>query len=400
MISKVELKRYIEIGKKIVVVEDAGIDQTNIAACLFRLTGDGFEIEAKEEFDSLGALKESTLLKYPLVLGITSQQVLTKKLPSYKKSEADIALAFSNINKEEFGIERLYTNSQCFVSICRKKIILELIENYESIGAKVISFFLGSAYLSNLVDILPYAEMYSKTVKLETQEGEIKFVPNKEGISETYQLGDENINSAHILSIALGLQFLNNQTEVYSNVQDFKKQLFSKTIQSRYYKALASAMLSVLVVALLINSWVFSSIFQKVEQLQENQQLYETQKELISNMQQSIEKKSKLINSIQQTGFSNSSQLINEIIEPIPASILLKSVVYQPLKKVVRLNKYIQQNKGEITVSGRTNDKKEFFKWTENIENSEFLEQLIIEEFEDLSLESADFNISLQIVDK
>ncbi len=396
MISLQQIKQHLKLGKRLLVVEESGLTSNPISACVFLLTKEGFQIETFKEFDAIEEVKNEFGNKYPVIIGLSSQQVLTKEITSFKKENADFSLAFPNINYNDFYFENFYNAQRCFVSICRKKVVDELVDLYHTKGFQVISLYIGNSYLIPLQEFISYETLYSKTASIDYTD-DVKISPNKDNYTVQYNIAGTDIQSAFILPLAVGLYFFNPRAEIFSNTKELNNRLYRDYSQSRYYKLGVVTSISILVIALLINSLVFASTFKKVEQLTQNQQLFSIQKETLDKTKASVDKKAALIKSIQQTGFSSSSQFISSIIEDMPSSITLSNVNYQPLIKGVRPKKEILQKIKTIIFEGKTNEKEAFFDWTTGLEKNTFLKQLIIEDFKDISARTASFNILIYL---
>lgn len=389
-----QLKQFATLGSALLAVEHSDVLDCKISGCYFHLSKLGFEIASFFKVKDVEDLIQKQGVKLPVVIGFTTNQIITKEVPSFKKDNKDISLAFPNINQDDFYINRLYTNETCFVSICRKKVIDQYLSEYKDKGVKVVSFYLGNSYLNELSSVLDYPEVYSKTAKAAfSNNALLSLEKSSNDTSGNYYIEEESVPSHALLPVALGLHYLSAFSVTNINTEDENRKLKVAFKKLRIQKLSIYSSITLLLLLLTINSLLFSSIFKKVEKLQQNQQSFEIQKELITRLQGSHDKKKQLVQSIQKTGFSNSSQIINEVLENIPKSILLETLEYQPLEKKIRADKPIVIGAKKLLIIGKTSDKDNFFDWVKTIEAKPFVSNLNIEDFQDASTRTARFEI-------
>ncbi len=392
------IKQHIEIGKKVTVIEYSSNREFPISGVVLNLTKDGFDIEKKFDAENVSDLNNFDIEKTPIILGITSKQVLTKKLENFNKDRADFPTAFPNILQKDFYFENFYNENTCFVSICRKKVVEEIIAEYSTHKLQIIAFYLGNAYINELLPFLGNPEIvFTKTAKITLEESKISLLQTNSSENKLYHIGEEEITSKHLLSVALGLHYTNGFSEIISNKKAIGERLKVTFTNKQYFKYIGITLVSLLFLGLMINSLFFSSLLKNVNQLEQSQQLFESQKMVLTDLQNQVKLKSKLVESIQQTGFSNSSEIVSSILSDLPNSILLTEFVYQPLKKGIKKNKPITPIHNQILISGKTNDKTQFFEWIKTIETNRFVDKLSIDDFQDKTTKAANFNITITL---
>lgn len=396
MLSLTEIKQTIKLGKQFVTIEHSDAVEQPISGLVLRLTKEGFDIEKKFLATSKENLKKQIDTKLPIVIGITTKQVLTKSITDFKKEEVDASQSFPNINPEDFYIERLYTKQDCFITICRKKAVDNVIKDYQELGFQILSFFLGNSYINELVPFISNSEVFTTNRKAIFNEEELSFLhTTTEPTVENYTIGDEIVPSRYVIPLSQALYFLNTRSEIQSNTVNLNKNLLDTYIQNRYVKNGSIALLGILFLFLIINSIVFSNTFKQLETFKQREQLFSSQKGAIEQMETELHQKENFVNSIQKTGFSSSSLIVSLIVEKIPHTVSLTILKYQPLKKTVRLKKPILLKEGEISISGKTVDKDAFFTWIKEVSVLDSIGVVKVDDFQDISAKSALFQVSV-----
>lgn len=336
--------------------------------------------------------------KQQLNLIITDDQVLLKEV-SDTGTDADIVSeAFPNLNLNDFYYQILRTTKKSFIAVCRKIHVQTLIEQIEKTKIKVISVSLGALKMAALAEYAADEDLISYANKVVFDNGEVDFIiPENEKQEKQYRIEDLDFSSKYTLPLAVAMDLIVATSKVSGNLEIKNQELHKEYKGIRFFKNTLQIGIGFLLGTLLLNFFVFSSNYKKWQTLQEELQVYTTQKEQILIKQKEVETKENLVQSILTTGFSKGSFYIDQIVQVQPSTIILNSFTYQPLQKPVRKDKMIEIKQGIISISGESTDKGDFTVWLKTIEELEFIDNVTIIQYGLNKRNVSDFELTLSI---
>ncbi len=317
-----------------------------------------------------------------LFLVITDHQILSKQVSNTGTDTEIVTEAFPNLNLNEFYYQILRTTEHSFISVCRIEYVETLIEQYEKANINITSVHLGELKMVSLATYAKNGKFCSNTSEVNYVNGEITSIKTSGGIpKEEYTIEGLALSSKHILPLAVALDYFLGTDKISGNIEFRNLELFKKLRESRFFKNTLQIGIGFLLIVLIINFFAFSTKYKKWQGLQEELQVYSSQRKLIEDKQAGVKTKEALVQSILATGFSRSSNYVNQIMQELPNTVLLTSLTYQPLEKPIRNDKAIDLKNGVISISGKSTDEDQFTTWLRSMESLSFTKNVTITKY-------------------
>ncbi len=334
----------------------------------------------------------------PVNLVVTDHQVLAKEV-DHTGTEAEIVSeAYPNLNLNDFYYQILRSTEKSFIAVCRKEHIQEILDSLKKEKINITSVSLGALKGISLASYADGEKLITYTEEIYFQDNHISNIISKVDESkEEYDIEGLTFPSTHTLPLAVALDTFSNSEDISGNIDVLNDVLAQQYKETRFFKNALQIGIGIILIALLINFFVFNSNYKKWQGLQEELQIYTTQKEQITKKQLDVSTKEALVQSILTTGFSRSSLYIDRIVNLLPTSIILNSIDYQPLAKPVRKGKFIDLQKDLISITGKSIDKEDFTIWLRTIESLSFIDKVTIVQYGLDKKNTSDFELTLTI---
>ena len=98
------------------------------------------------------------------------------------------------------------------------------------------------------------------------------------------------------------------------------------------------------------------------------------------------------------TGFSKSSYYIDQIIQSQPTTIILTSLSYHPIRKVIRNDKPITLDHKTIQIIGNSSDKTSFTAWLNTVESLDFVDTVTIINYGLNNKDNSIFEVAIHLI--
>ncbi len=343
--------------------------------------------KSKDEFEIIDKFQENTQEAIIDKIGkgnaihliVTGKNVIRKQLAYDSETNNElISQAFPNLNIDDFFVQILKVNHKAFVSICRKSYIEGIIETFKKENVWVISFSIGKLILSSVTSFIKESfETRNELVICEVDEI-IEFKPKTGTTSKEYSIGDAKVSQDYLIPLAAICNEIIGSTVLsttYDKEEVFLKKQYKETV---FFKKTLTYGIGGLLFLLIINFLVFNNAYKKWQLLEEEVQLYSSQREQILQKKEEVAQKEAIVMSILNTGFSKSSWYLSEIVKKMPTTITLENYAYQPLKRSVRKDKAIQLHSDQIKIKGETLSKVDFNDWLRQLEELKFIVDITI----------------------
>ncbi|WP_062053713.1 hypothetical protein [Aquimarina longa] len=392
------LASYSPFRKKLIALEYSNNKDTPIIIGLELAQKKG-ELENTQTFTVASADELSELIKNQKAsLVITDDNVLSKEVSHTGTDIEIVGEAFPNLNLNDFYYQILRTSEKSFIAVCRKEHVENSIEQFKKEAIKIVAISLGGLKLEALSGYADNENLKSYTTTVSFNNGEVvSLLPKKEDIEEEYTIEGLSFLSIHTLPLAVVLNTVLNSDTISGNLEIKNQELYQEYTESQFFKNTLQIGVGFLLITLLINFFVFNANYKKWQGLQEELQVYTTQKEQILKKQAEVSIKDTLVQSILATGFSKSSYYINTITQVQPSTIILASIAYQPLEKPIRKDKAIELTQHHISITGTSTDKTDFTIWLRTIEGLPFVNTVTIIQYGLDKKNASNFELTLSI---
>jgi hypothetical protein len=324
--------------------------------------------------ESFESFEKSLNTSLPLIVCYDGKKVLNKKVNL--TSEVDLNWN-KNLDLNSIYYTKHNTQSNIFISICRKDIVNFWIEKLLSSKFQVVDFYIGPLTSFILSSAINKETIISNKTELVVRNSELFQLDKVELFEDqVYNIGDSNLNNFEITIYGAGLIY-------FTDNLDFEKSTIANLNQEEiiYKKAfnyfgvftLILFFTSLLLSYFLIQFYLSKNAELSVENLYSNKSYQE-----IISLESQLKEKEELIN---KSGFL-SKQFLSfysfEIINSLPSSMGLNEFNINPLSKDVKENKSIEFIPYQIILKGITKDEEEFNNWIKESRNKKWLKRIEI----------------------
>lgn len=395
------IKTYHQFGNRFCGVEHATKGNNEILyATVLKKSRKALDTYDFIEANSVEELALRLNKKQHVFLIINNDNVLTKcvEVKNQVKKEALVYNAFPNLDLNDFYFEILTQDDAHFVSICRRGYLDALILEYKKHNISIINIALGNNVLSNITDFFNRSSIMLSNAEAALQNKQIKSFEKVEVLETTnYNVNGIITNNFGLLSLSAALDTVINQYSTEGNLDFHIQTLRQNFFQSRFYSQFIKVGLVIILSVLLINFFVFSHYFNRVNDLQQTAQINENTKQDLLLLNEEVDKSQKMVEDMLKTNASKSSYYTNAIIQSLPQSILLSELNYQPLLKSIKKDKAVNTEANTITISGLSNKSEAFSKWLNTLERVYWVNHVNVSNYEDTSSSQSKFSIKLDI---
>lgn len=359
------------------------------------------DIVLKEKIETLENIIDYIPKKSGIALVVNNDKVLSKKTPSPHDGDDNklIQNAYPNINIKEFYFDILRQPDCCFIAICRKEYIDALIDDYRNKNLYVISVSFGNQVVSNMHSFLNSKEIFtSNAVVTKNQDGISDINKQSNSITHEYDINGLQVSSTYLLSFAATLNVvLSKKIYEHSNFDTRYKVLNTDFQQQRFFSQFLKIGLLFILIALLINFFIFNHYFNKVSELRQTSQVNESSKNQLITLKEDVDKKEKFITDILKSESSKSSFYTNAIMVSLPESIRVSELNFQPLIKRVKTDKPIEYETDIIHVNGVSSVPTDISNWISDLEQIEWIEKVVITDYSESNKSLTEFSLNIAI---
>ncbi len=377
------LSSYRPFGKKILALEHTkqGTKPLIFGLELVQKKGE-LDIHQTFRLNLPGEIEKIIKTATPGYVVITDDQILSKEISQTGTDTEILAEAFPNLNLNDFYYQILRTSTTSFIAVCRKQYVEALLASYQKTTVKVIGVHLGELKAVALSNYVKNDVVNTNTSNINYVDGAIvSMTLKRDTVPEEYVIEGLTFSSTHTMPLAVALDEVLQNDRITGNIQHQNSGLQKQYRESLFFTKTLQIGVGFLLLALLINFFVFNAKYKKWQVLQEELQVFTTQKEQIKNKQSDVNTKEALVQSIRTTGFSKSSYYIDQMIQLLPNTVVLNSFTYQPLEKPIRKDKTIDLRTDVISITGKSTDKEGFTTWLRAVEGLSFIETVTIAQY-------------------
>lgn len=306
-----------------------------------------------------------------LYLVVNNEQVLSKKIDFVHASkERVVKAAFPNIQLQDFYFE-VYSNDQVsLVAICRKEEVKKIIANYQEKGISVINFSLGNLQIQSLLPFVLEKEFRTSNAIVKVGENKIEGIEKKEVPCKKYDINGLEIDSNHLLSLAGIIDYYSGKKKTDNQYQ---KSLQTEYQQKRFFALGLRFALGFLFLSLLINFLMFSNYRNKTSDLNTELAINESYKKQMVSLKDVVDRKKKLVESINSVSTSKVIWYVDEISKTVPTTLSLDEITYQPLIRPAREGKKVIVDNAVVFIKGISKSDSDFTKWISKLENLDWI---------------------------
>ncbi|WP_417940951.1 hypothetical protein [Flavobacterium sp. RS13.1] len=373
-------------------------DEEKISLLWVEKKKEGLVIAIKDRVSYTGKIAEKWDTKLPFFLTINTAQVIQKEVSSTDVSDEKLLhKAFPNTNWEDFYFEIWRLKTKSIIAIARKSYLDEIISNYESQKIVIAGLSLGICSIAAIFD-------YTEETVLQTNHQLISKDEQQQIISSsaldavvTYIINDLQIENRQLLAFSGILRLIMNTTVNTGSVITYSSELYDVYNQKTFFAKGLRMAIGVILVVLVFNFIFFTHYYKLAQEAAETVLVNKSSIGDINKIKQRIIVKEEKVKNIVGKSTSQSSLIINEIANKVPASILLTEMSFNPLEKKIKSEEPILTREKTITISGATINNGGFTNWIEKIEKLRWVDKVVITHFGKNDANETVFSIKLTL---
>lgn len=334
--------------------------------------------------------------------GIIHKKVEVELIKEDLKQANLVSYVLPNVEAKDFYGQYNEQDDSIFISVCRNKLIEELLKELSEFNCYPSEIFLGPFSLETIAGFIDSnTQLNVNTQRLVFLNGKIKAIERLENYTqESYVIEGESLSSEII--IAYSAAILNSLELSYSanRIQEIEQNRNAIQFRMKFKKYLTFS-LGVFCILLLINFLVFSYLFQKTE----------ASSNIVSSNEEYIRKQNKIKTDYQRKkdylfrkNWDNKIQLTNymeDLSIVAPTGLRLLSVAYQKLNnKKSRQEKMMVFDYSTIEVNGTVRNSSELNQWMKQLDEFIYVKDIKLLDYKiNISTNIYMFNLKILLND-
>ncbi|WP_369014666.1 hypothetical protein [Flavobacterium anhuiense] len=395
--AKFSLNNFL-LGKQYIAVEHFTLNsEDKVALLLVENKKEGLVISKKDRVSYNGTIAEKWDPKLPFFLIINSNQVIQKEVSGIDPlDEKLLHKSFPNTNWDEFYYEIWRVKTKSVIAIARKSYVDTLLENYKNQKIEVAGISLGVCSIADIIEYSNENQFFTNYQLVSKEENPIIAI-NPLETTVAYTINGLQIENRQLLAFSGILRLLLNNTANTGSVLSYSEELYDDFNQNSFFKKGIKIMVGIVLAILVFNFIFFSRYYKLAQESSETLLVNKSSIEDVTKIKQRIIVKEEKVKDIDGRMTSRSSQVINEIANRVPTSILLTELIFNPLEKKVKAEEPILTKDKVIVISGTTIANQDFTKWVEEIEKLKWVDKVLITHFGKNEENETTFSINLTL---
>ena len=373
-------------------------NEDKISLLLVEKKKEGLVITKKDRVNYTGKISEKWDNKLPFFLTINTNQVIQKEVSSTDASDEKLLhKAFPNTNWEDFYFEIWRLKTKSIIAIARKSYLHEIVTNYESQKITIAGISLGICSIADIIDYTDEAVLQTNHQLISNQEQEQIISANLQDSVITYNINSLQIENRQLLAFSGILRLIMNGTVNTGSIITYSGELYDDYNQKTFFVKCLKIAVGALLVVLVLNFIFFTHYYKLAQETSETLLVNKSSIEDVNKIKQRIVVKEEKVKNLVGKTTSQSSLIINEIANKVPASILLTELTFNPLVKKIKPEEPIITQEKTITISGTTIANEAFTNWIESIEKLNWVDKVLITHFGKNDTNETVFSIKLTL---
>lgn len=386
------------LGKQFIGVEHFTLNnEEKVSLLLVEKKKEGLIIAKKDRVGYKGKIAEKWNPKLPFFLIINSNQVIQKEISGIDAADDKLLhKSFPNTNWDEFYYEIWRLKTKSVVAIARKSYVDKLLEEYQNQNIIITGISLGACSFADIIDYTNADELYTNHQCIRKESDQVISIYHLES-AVSYDINDLQIENRQLLAFSGILRLITNHTLNTGSIISFSDALYNQYNQKTFFNKGIKVAIGIVLGILLVNFVFFTHYYKLAQESSEILLVNKSSITDVSKIKQRIIVKEEKLKSIDGRMASQSSLIINEIANKVPASILLTELIFNPLEKTVKEEEPIVTKDKVIILSGTTIDNQDFTKWIDGIEKLNWVDKVLITHFGKNEDNETTFSINLTL---
>lgn len=376
------LRTYLNYGKRFTSI---WMDRDNESLTIYmaegRLVNNEIEIFETFETRNIQELVKKTGKRKHAYLILTGSGILTKSIDSNIPNEKALAHTFPNIDSKLFYYTIHQQGDKKYVSVCRKSTLEDVLQKFETKGIYFTGISIDILSLSNILTNIPKKAIHPGKYQVGIGDDIIEEIIPDSSKKEVnpISIGNKKFTESFLVPIgAFGNYFSSCEN---SNLKILEKQRANLFKEKSLFGILLITGISVILGALLINFFFFSSYYKEIQILRENYQTELTRKSLLDKNREALAKSRLIASSVINSENSKVSFYLNRITADSPRSIVFNDIQFQPLLRNLKQDNVVEVDEKKIIIHGLSSDKEKFSEWLQGIQEYDWVSDINITDF-------------------
>ncbi len=344
----------------------------------------------------LDNLKKELPAKVPLILNFSGKGIINKKVGAKDNYIKEVLF---NANLEDFYIYTATSKAHNFVSVCRKNIVDEQINEFRKIGHHIIDYSIGPFVAISSIGIMKESVLSLENEEVVFANGSIvdyRRISNK-STDYKYCVGNDLLKGKEVVLLS---SLLNNLYP--SGAIEYDKGFLLENQKNYRLKkvfdffAVASM---VTVLTLLLCSYLLLNYFNN-KYIEYEEQLYHFNDNYhkIKQMEEDLMNKQFMVENSGVLKGQFLSFYINELIGSLPGEITLSGLEVNPLEKKVKINEPISIQSDIVVITGETSHSIYVHRWVNKISEEPWVDKVEILSLNRVDKNTGAFSLKIEIL--
>lgn len=345
------------------------------------------ELEGTHQLKSLDEIPAKILKnKIPFVLVVNGKGILFKKVTLAEAGATPEQIIQANlpaVSASDFYIQLVeQENGTGFLSLCRKEIINNYLDNLKFKKAEVAQVLIGIPSLLGLQALLGnFNQLKLPNYAVELTNGLVENITPESNEPAVLKLEDTQIYSNFVLSFASGFHYFTKSLQAtYSNPE--LEEITKKHIQNNRLKFCTIAFVAIAFVIAVTNVLFYTTYFDQNNRLETELGVYQGKYEQINQLLNEYQKKKDLIENAGILGKNKLSEFADKIALTIPEEVVLTEMNFHPpIEREEGVDSLLTFESNKIILRGNCNKSLIINEWVNVLNLQTFIKEVVLQKF-------------------
>ncbi|NQY11235.1 MAG: hypothetical protein HRT71_17190 [Flavobacteriales bacterium] len=334
-----------------------------------------------ENYNSQETFFEKLNVEMPIYLSIGGKGIINKKVAAKETISDDdlIQLVLPNAKIADFYLQKKSLgNNQWVVSIIRKSVLDEILQEFKSLKAYVLKIVLGPFSIVNVSGLLANdnATINVPGHQLQYKKGElIAHKASTEATNGLIQIVDDQVDLNHLVSFSNALYHFSQPDDdggisMAENQDEFK--------QKKIFKVAGFGLLGIFMVSLIVNFLLFENYKATYQALHTQVERDKGKLVMLASLETQLEQKKGFLDVSGILEASKTSYYSDQLANSVPKSMKLTEMHIHPIIGKIKRAEVIHFNSKSIRVEGESKKSTDFNNWVKELEKLDWIKDLKI----------------------
>ncbi len=323
--------------------------------------------------------------EFPLVLNIEGKGVIHKVVENINLNDKDIGKSlFPGVVLEEFFIQiHQNKNGTGYISICRKELIMNLIEEFKQYGFLVIALKLGPFSIESFLPDIDFDnnELPLFGIMATIRDGMVDCISkNTKMLNCDVKFQEEIVNSDTLTSYCTVLDYFVNKNSGFIK-SGILRQLTKENVYRKRFLSLLYLVPLLIFLGLLINFILYSHYNKDLEKTEKSYSLNSSVLGMLKKMEGELSDKENFIKGNEITGTKADIRYFDLLAKSLPDGIILNKMEINPLQTKIKESQQVKLMENKIIIEGDVIEESVLRDWIGELNEEMWTKQVKIRKF-------------------